>query len=91
MFPGNKLWDKNTLNVCFMNDIPNTWKYQGRSITVKGDRYTHVIDTTDILTLANKWKSDLPGTIPDEQRKCVPSFLPVTNVSQADIRVWFQG
>ena len=91
IFPNNKLWDKNTLSVCFLNPIPNSWKFEGRSITINGDIHTHVIDTTDILTLANKWKNDLPGTIPMDQRECVPTFVPVTEVSKADIRVWFSG
>ena len=50
-----------------------------------------MIDTSDILTLANLWNTKLPPFIPLERKEKVPAFVPVLTAMDSDIRVWFQS
>ncbi len=91
--PPNKLWNKTSLNVYFLNRIDPTWswRYSGFKYPISGGKPGHVIETSDILILANLWKTKLPTSIPMERREKVPGFLEVLDPMDSDIRVWFQG
>ena len=76
----DKLWpnDKKYLKVCFMDDVPNSWKFGA---------FNDPITKGGILNWATVWHDNLPASI--DGREHIPKFVPTHSMQEADIRVRF--